>query len=39
MFREPGDMAVCYDKLFNLVIKNLILKSLEFDQGKLEALG
>jgi len=39
MFREPGDMAVCYDKLLDRIMKNLNMKLSEFDQDKLEALG
>jgi len=32
-------MAVCYNKLLDLFMKNLKIKLSKFDQDKLEALG
>jgi len=39
MFRKPRDMAVCYEQLLDLLMNNLNIKLLEFDQDKPEARG
>jgi len=39
MFREPGDMAVCYEQLLDLFMKNLNIKLSKFTQYKMEACG